>query len=235
MFYDSDLACSCLLTTKSWHAKGYEYAAAATQLFKVSDILIYVIHEEQTGCVSSCQTVTMQDSSQRRKAAISSELKTFPYVAQRRTRTRLMSSFKDCLIGDASFSRCLANHGNCKLLELSSKAQESHFQPLRLKKAANSCRPITYATQSVYTPRPASHMRPASLYYEARGHICRLRMYYKSYIVLRWLGISLAVICPRAARDPALCLKRLETHAVHSYTAAYIKRYSIMANTPASY
>ena len=45
--------------------------------------------------------------------------KNFPYVAQRKTRTRLMSSFKDCLIGDASFSRCLANHGNCKLLELS--------------------------------------------------------------------------------------------------------------------
>jgi hypothetical protein len=75
--------------------KGYEYAAAATQLFNTSDILIYVTHEEQTGCVSSCQTVTMQDSSRRRKAAISSELKTFPYVAQRKTRTRLMSSFKD--------------------------------------------------------------------------------------------------------------------------------------------
>ena len=99
--------------------KGYEYAAAATPLFNASDILIYVMHEEQTGCVSSCQTVTMQNSSRRRKAAISSELKTFPYVAPKKTRTRLMSSFKDCLIGDASFSRCRANHGNCKLLELS--------------------------------------------------------------------------------------------------------------------
>jgi hypothetical protein len=99
--------------------KWYEYAAAATQLFNASDILIYVTYEEQTGCVSSCQTVAMDDSSRRRKAAISSELKTFPYVAQRKTRTRLMGSFKDCLIGDASFSCCLANHGNCKLLELS--------------------------------------------------------------------------------------------------------------------
>jgi hypothetical protein len=30
-----------------------------------------------------------------------------------------MSSFKDCLMGDASFSCSLANHGNCKLLQLS--------------------------------------------------------------------------------------------------------------------
>jgi hypothetical protein len=63
-----------------------EYAAAATQLFNASDILIYVRREEQTGCVSSCLTVTMEDSPRRRKAAISPELTTFPYVIQRKIR-----------------------------------------------------------------------------------------------------------------------------------------------------
>jgi len=119
--------------TKSWHAQGVRICSCCNTAFNASDILIYITHEEQTGCVSCCQTATMQDSSRRRKAAISSDLKTFPYVAQWKTRTRLMSAFKDCLIGDASFSRCLANHGNWRLLELSHQKLKSQFQPLRHK------------------------------------------------------------------------------------------------------
>jgi hypothetical protein len=62
--------------------------------------------------------------SRRRKLALSSEWKVFPYVAPRKTRTRLMSSFKDYLMGDASFSRRVENTENCILTAQSSELQQ---------------------------------------------------------------------------------------------------------------